>query len=115
MVQSHLSLEDSLPITRRSFLSLPLFRFDDAPHGYFYENVMGTSMELFVFAADEGAARAAETAVLAEIDRLCKILSTYDASSEISLLGRFGFVSRCSGELGELLSAYEHWSRRTSG
>ncbi len=51
---------------------------------FYHENVMGTSLELRVRAADEAAARRAEDLVLRRIDRLSTIFSGYDPSSEFS-------------------------------
>ena len=47
-----------------------------------YENVLGTSMEIKIAANGEQQATSAEQAALSEIDRLNKILSGYDQSSE---------------------------------
>ena len=47
-----------------------------------HENVLGTSLELCVRADTEHAARSAEAAALAEIDRLALVFSGYDAASE---------------------------------
>lgn len=97
---------------RRNFLVTPFLgaaKFKKPEYLFQHDNVLGTSMELVV---SGGSARDAETAVLQEIARLCKVVSTYDSASEISLRG----ASRgCSAELGELLGAYEHWERRTGG
>ena len=49
---------------------------------FYHENVMGTSLELRVIARDPEAAAWAEGQVLAEIDRLSRIFSSYDATSE---------------------------------
>jgi thiamine biosynthesis lipoprotein len=103
-------------IARRSFLSLPfgiaalgtrdLFRFH-------HENVLGTSMEMIVCASSQQEAAAAEQAVLREIDRLAKILSTYDPESEIGRIERSGGPR--SRELSSVLAAYRHWAKRTAG
>ncbi|MDZ4803040.1 MAG: hypothetical protein SGI92_33185 [Bryobacteraceae bacterium] len=59
----------------------------------------------------------AEHAALAEIDRLSKILSAWDASSELRALGRRGFVlifllakKRTSGLLKAALGAMVCWA-----
>ena len=77
------------------------------------ENVLGTSFELLVGAVRADDARVCEQQVLAEIERLRQILSTYDSSSEISRV-RAG-ESVASPELDSLLSTYALWSQRTSG
>ena len=50
-----------------------------------YENVLGTSFEFKAVALTPAKAGIAEKAALKEIDRLNKILSGYDASSEFSI------------------------------
>src|SRR5882724_10168521 len=47
---------------------------------FYHEGVLGTSMELIVQAGDAGEC---ERRVLGEIERLRRILSTYDPASEI--------------------------------
>ncbi|MCW3088081.1 MAG: apbE 1, partial [Sediminibacterium sp.] len=81
-----------------------------------YENVLGTSMELKIDAVSEQQAMKAEAAVLAEIDRLNKILSGYDASSEFSRwMKQGGKAMVVSPELYEVLSLFEQWRRKTGG
>ena len=57
----------------------------DKIYDYHHENVLGTSLELKVSAESESAANSAEKSALAEIDRLNRILSSYDSQSEFSL------------------------------
>ncbi len=52
-------------------------------HMFFHENILGTSLELRVEAESRQAAMAAESAVLDEIERLRRSLSSYDASSDL--------------------------------
>ena len=47
-----------------------------------YENVLGTSLEIKIAAADDGQAAKGETTALDEIERLNKVLSGYDLNSE---------------------------------
>jgi thiamine biosynthesis lipoprotein len=81
-----------------------------------YENVLGTSMEIKVAAEKESFAEKAEHAALAEVDRLNKILSGYDASSEFS---RWMKADKkpivISKELFEVLSLFEQWRIKTNG
>jgi thiamine biosynthesis lipoprotein len=104
-------------IARRSLLTLPFLGVALAGRRetfqFHHENVLGTSMEMTVNAASEHEATMAEAAALAEIDRLAKVLSTYDPASEINLIQQFG-GSR-SRELASVLSAYHHWHSRTNG
>jgi thiamine biosynthesis lipoprotein ApbE len=87
-----------------------------APTGRFNfarDGVLGTSFDLTVHTVRPGEAELVEQAVLAEIDRLSTILSTYDPTSEISRVQLGAEIE--SPELRELLSAYETWAIRTGG
>ena len=83
---------------------------------FYHENVMGTSLELRVIARDANAAAWAEGQVLAEIDRLSRIFSSYDATSEFR---RWQVTRnepvRLSDELFELLSACDRWRDQSGG
>lgn len=81
-----------------------------------FENVLGTSLELkFAGASDESAARA-ESAALAEIERLNHILSGYDRDSEFNRwLNTSGQPVRVSPELFDVLHLFEQWRARTNG
>jgi thiamine biosynthesis lipoprotein ApbE len=103
-------------ITRRSLFKLSLAAV--APglpsfqtYRFQHDHVLGTSLDLAVTATSEQSARAAHAAAWDEIERLCKILSTYDAHSEISRTGG----RAPSPDLAQVLAAYDEWSRRTSG
>ncbi|HSI37296.1 MAG: DUF2271 domain-containing protein [Phycisphaerae bacterium] len=78
-----------------------------------HEYVLGTSMEMTVRADGPAVALACQHAVLGEIDRLARVLSTYDGASTISRAMRTGVVD--DGELAELLELYETWQGRTGG
>ncbi|HWZ13984.1 MAG TPA: DUF2271 domain-containing protein [Mucilaginibacter sp.] len=81
-----------------------------------YENVLGTSFELKIDAGSPVQAQTAETAAMKEIDRLNKILSGYDASSEFSrwLHGEKKAV-KVSPELFEVLSLFDKWRIQSGG
>lgn len=81
-----------------------------------FENVLGTSLELkFAVGSDNEAARA-ETAALAEIERLNHILSGYERESEFNRwLRTSGQPVRVSPELFEVLRQFEDWRARTNG
>ena len=53
-----------------------------------HENVLGTSLELKIAAPSPAVAKRAEQAAIQEIDRLARILSAWDANSEIQPLER---------------------------
>lgn len=87
-----------------------------ALHVFHHENVLGTSLELKVSARTEAEAGAAEAAALAEIDRLAKILSGYDADSEFSRWQKTEqSPAPVSKELFEVLGLFEHWRERSGG
>ena len=78
-----------------------------------YEGVLGTSLDLMVEAPRQFVAVQCEACVLREIERLRRILSTYDPASEISRVMSGAPVE--SPELAELFAVYETWNRRTKG
>lgn len=78
-----------------------------------YEGVLGTSLDLIIEAARPADAAECEVRILGEIERLRRILSTYDPASEISRVMAGARV--VSAELAELLEAYATWSARTGG
>src|SRR5260221_2662270 len=80
---------------------------------FYYEGVLGTSMELIVQAPRVADAGECERRVLGEIERLRRILSTYDPASEIRRVMLGGAVE--SVELAEVLAAYCLWGGRTGG
>src|SRR5215475_1545042 len=108
---------------RRSFLKLPALlplinvgsalRFE--PHRFGYESVIGTSLDLLVCSPSSHVAEGACRTVLEEIDRLRSILDTRDPASEVSRLEGPNACREVSGDLRDVLDAYEYWERRTDG
>lgn len=90
---------------------------DPAVHRVFHhENVLGTSLELRIVASTDAAAKQAETTVLAEIDGLEDILSTYRADSDFShWLRTAGEPVRIAPELQKVLSLFDRWQERSHG
>lgn len=85
-------------------------------HTSAYDYVLGTSLELKFEGGSAQDAAVAETAALAEIDRLAAILSGYDASSEFSRwMKTRGEPVHVSPELFEVLALFDAWRERTSG
>lgn len=81
-----------------------------------YENVLGTSMEIKIAANTELNATKAEDIALAEIDRLNKILSGYDPSSEFNhWVATAKKPQVVSPELYEVLALFEQWRAKTNG
>lgn len=80
-----------------------------------YENVLGTSMELKVLTGSEEKAAIAESAALAEIERLSKILSGYDKASEFSKWMQTSHQAiAVSKDLFQVLSLYDQWRNKTN-
>src|SRR5579862_2304931 len=106
-------------LTRRSLLAmsvvpaLPIFSKPVGDHHFAHDHILGTSLDLTISGVSAAEAQAAEQAALQEVERLRKILSTYDPSSEISRLG-LRSPGR-SADLDNVLDAYRHWSARTGG
>ena len=82
---------------------------------FHHESVLGTSLDLQVRAADAAQAALVESTILAEIERLRKILSTYDPESEISRFNTSTGAVKCSPELLDVLSFYDFWNVKSAG
>ncbi len=83
---------------------------------FHHENVLGTSLELRVRSSVEGAAARAETVVLAEVDRLGKVFSTYTPDSEFSRWQQTDHEAvKVSSDLFSVLQVSEHWRIQTGG
>ena len=81
-----------------------------------YENVLGTSLEMKVVASSAAQSEKAEKAVLAEIERESRILSSWDPDSEFSRWFRtMGQPVIISPELFEVLSLFDKWRGLTDG
>jgi len=81
-----------------------------------YENVLGTSLEIKISALSPNQAAAAEDAAMAEIDRLNKILSGYDAKSEFrQWTSGTNQAVKVSPELYDVLSLFDKWHNETNG
>ncbi|HXT68773.1 MAG TPA: DUF2271 domain-containing protein [Vicinamibacterales bacterium] len=90
-----------------------------APDVFFnsaYDHVLGTSLDLKIGTASRVAADRAQLAALKEIDRLSRILSSWDAKSEFSQWARSeGRADRVSPELFDVLGLFDQWRVRTNG
>ncbi len=94
----------------------PLAATAGEPHVFSHESVMGTSLDLRVWADGPDAARDAEARVLGAIDGLSAILSGYDPDSEFSRWRRAtGRLQAVSPPLWDLLRAADAWRRRSAG
>jgi thiamine biosynthesis lipoprotein len=104
----------------RAVLGAALSRWAPAPRprrfAFHYENVLGTSLELQIVATHRRAAARAESAALAEVDRLERILSGHSPASELARWqATHGTSVPVSPELAEVLEAGESWRLRTGG
>lgn len=81
-----------------------------------FENVLGTSMQIKIAANSGQNAAKAEDAALAAVDRLNKIFSGYDPSSEFSRWMKAGKKPiAVSSELYDVLSLFEQWRIISNG
>lgn len=91
----------------------------DEVHRFAREDVLGTSFELKVHAKSREAAASIEGRILKEIDRLAKVMSTYDPESEVSKLNarpvESGEAIELSRELRDVLIEAESVGRASRG
>ncbi len=84
------------------------------PFAFHHEQVMGTSLEVRIEAVDRATAGVAEAALLAEIDRLSRMLSEYSAESDFSQwAATIGEARRVPPEMFQLLEQAAHWQQVT--
>lgn len=86
-----------------------------AEFAFHHENVLGTFAEFRIHADTRKQADSAEAAVLAEIDRLSRIYSTYDSKSEVRRWMASQRGSDVSPELFELLKLCDKYQEITDG
>ncbi len=86
-----------------------------AEYFFHHDHVIGTSLDLHVITATEADAAACEQAVLAEIERLRQIFSTYDPASEINRLNRVGVPVPISADMLAVLREYDNRQRLSHG
>jgi len=82
---------------------------------FHHDGILGTSLDLtFVTSTSSpGAAADAERVALAEIERLRRVLSSWDSTSEVSRLFARGALNHPSPELVAVLGQYTAWGERT--
>jgi thiamine biosynthesis lipoprotein len=89
---------------------------DGLPHRVHHrDGVLGTSFEMIIVGLDEKAQNAVVAATLAEIQRLEKVLSSWQPDSELSRVNSAASPVDVSVELAEVLGLCEEWRRRTGG
>ncbi len=77
--------------------------------------VLGTSYRLIVVCTSESEAEQFDKTVMAEIERLRIIFSTYDPTSQISRLNTQGQIAGAAPELLDVLGLYDRWRARSGG
>jgi thiamine biosynthesis lipoprotein ApbE len=86
------------------------------PYASRHENVLGTTLDLVIDAENYEVAEGAETTVLAEIDRLAAILSTWVETSEFSQWRRAPKIPAVvSPELFDVLELCDKWRIESAG
>jgi len=84
--------------------------------GFSHEGVLGTSLDVAIAAPSKETARVAEKAALREFDRLQKILSAWDNTSEFSRWQKTRDVAvKISPELMDVLAQFDAWRGETGG
>src|SRR6476469_2248142 len=111
-------MSDRPTLTRRSFLLAPALlplagmRREADLHHFTFDHVVGTSLDLDLWASSPAAAEQAAEASLDEIARMAAVLDTRDPDSEINRIAEGSTPSR---DLGAVLAAYDSWTSRTNG
>ena len=86
------------------------------PIQFRHEHVLGTSCEIKVWAQSRGQAEQIEVTVLAEVDRLQKVFSTYDQHSQLMRWQRGELQGdQLSPELVKVLQRAEFWRAASNG
>ena len=85
------------------------------PFAYHESQVLGTSLDLQVTAGAQADADTAHGAVMAEVERLRGILSTYDAGSDLGKINASKDAVKASKEVIEVLQLYDQWRTASKG
>lgn len=80
-----------------------------------YDGVLGTSLDITVYAPDQTNTDAAIETAVAEIARLEQMLTTYDDASELMQLNTTRSTDAASQALVEVISSCEDWFTQTEG
>jgi thiamine biosynthesis lipoprotein len=80
-----------------------------------YDGVLGTSLDITIYAPDQASATNAIEMAIAEIARLEQLLTTYDESSELMQLNVSRMTDSASPALIDVVSACEDWFTRSEG
>lgn len=86
------------------------------PERFFHhDHVLGTSLDVWIRGADDATVRGIEQVVLDEFERLGRIFSPFDTTSEVSQFNRSEGSFVASSDLLAVLREYEGWGRLTGG
>ncbi|MES2123498.1 MAG: DUF2271 domain-containing protein [Gemmatimonadota bacterium] len=88
---------------------------EPAAFSFRHDGILGTSLDLTFVADSRAEAEEAEAVALTEIERVRRLISTWDPSSEVSRLQREGRLDSASSELRRVLELYATWTARTGG
>lgn len=80
---------------------------------FHYDGILGTSADFTFVSPSARASAHAERVALAEIERLRRVLSSWDDHSELALLFTTGALDHPSSELLDVLNQYTAWYART--
>ena len=80
-----------------------------------YDGVLGTSLDITVYAPDQTNTATAIDTALAEIARLEQMLTTYDDASELMQLNASRTTDSASQALLDVISSCEEWFAKTEG
>jgi len=80
---------------------------------FHYDGILGTSADFTFVSASARAVDRAEHVALAEIERLRRVLSSWDDHSELASLFTRGALEHPSAELLDVLNQYSSWHART--
>ncbi|MEP6778853.1 MAG: DUF2271 domain-containing protein [Gemmatimonadaceae bacterium] len=80
---------------------------------FHHDNILGTSADFKFVTTSPNSAANAERVALAEIERLRRVLSSWDSNSEIARLFTVGQLEHPSPELVAVLNQYTQWNERS--
>ncbi len=83
------------------------------PFAFHHDGILGTSADFTFVTTSSAAAATAERVALDEIERLRRVLSSWDSTSEVSRLFATGSLEHPSRELVSVLNQYSAWSERS--
>ncbi|HEY4329466.1 MAG TPA: DUF2271 domain-containing protein, partial [Phycisphaerae bacterium] len=86
-----------------------------APFTYHETQILGTSLDMQVAALSKDDADKCHAAILAEINRLRKILSTHEPDTDLAKVNASGDAVKVAPEVIEVLKLYDDWFAHTEG